>query len=135
MNGMASKKTAPYGQGRSAKSVRNNLSKSDCDGHPTSNPTQSAFAYVSNTEDIIIREKASTVWRLLILGGLVALGTSIAVYRESNALRSIPIVLLGLPWLQLLAMAAVWLWVRDRALPDVWIRSRSQNYKQKLKHE
>lgn len=122
---MENKKNAQDEGLLSERSARDNWNKLDSDRRPTSDPRQFAFGYVANTEDIIIRDKASKAWLLLVLGALIALGMSIAAYRASNVSQHIPIVLLILPWLQLLAMAAVWLWVRDRSLPHVWVRGYS----------
>jgi hypothetical protein len=113
---------------QSDRSVRDNLNRSDSGEHPTSGQKRCAFGYVAKTEDIIIRHKASTGWLLLIPGALIALGTSIAAYRESNAPHNMSTVLLMLPILQLLTTSAVWLWVRDRALPHVWVRGYSPNH-------
>jgi hypothetical protein len=124
MSGRESKKTATD-HFRSGISGHDSLGRSDCDGCPTSDQRQCAFGYVAKTGDIIIRERLSTGIRILILAVLIALVASIAIYRASNGLRNTSTVLLAIPTLQLLTTAAVWLWVRDRALPHLWIRGFS----------
>jgi hypothetical protein len=116
-------KKKPLGQ--SERLARNTLNRLDSCLSPTSDQRQCAFGYVAKPEDIIIRGRSGTGWLLLIPGALIALGTSIAVYRESNGQHNTSTVLLVLPVLQLLATAAVWLWVRDRFFPHVWVRSYS----------
>ena len=96
-------------------------SKLDSCQHPTSRRSESAFGYVARGEDIIIRDSSTGLLLLLSAGGF-ALAASILACRALPIDSPLLPPLLWLPWLQLSATAAAWLWVRARQRFHVWVR-------------
>ena len=88
---------------------------------PKERQTRRVFCYVAKASDTIILERGMAVLLRLTLGALCALVTSIVLVLALTTQRVPKMLLLILPWLQLLTTAAIDRWVRVHVPPHLWV--------------